>query len=159
MTVEFTVTGLEGISLAGKAVRDAAKTGMQRAMLLTANQAKMKAPVDTGRLRSSITTLVRWEDGDHTLAGYVGSNVDYAPAIEYGTGTQTDGEGGSGKRHWPPGGALDTWARRHGFSSGAAVARIIGMRGGLKPRRFLRGAFSVALISSTIRDWIKREMG
>ena len=41
--------------------------------------AKMKCPVDTGRLRNSIT---------HTSDGksaYVGTNVEYAPYVEYGT--------------------------------------------------------------------------
>lgn len=68
--------------------------------------------------------------------------------MESGTGLMNDGgiPGGSGKRHWPPGHALDAWATRHGFESGAQVARIIGRRGGIPPsgarlrRPFLRTA-------------------
>lgn len=39
--------------------------------------------------------------------------------------------------HWPPGPALHDWALRHGFSSGYEVARIIGMRGGLRGKKYL----------------------
>lgn len=40
-------------------------------------------PVDTGRLRSSITHEVG-RDGEG-LVGTVGSNVEYAPYVEFGT--------------------------------------------------------------------------
>lgn len=45
--------------------------------------AKHRAPVDTGRLRSSIT----WEIGQDgtTIVGRVGTNVHYAPYLELGT--------------------------------------------------------------------------
>lgn len=46
-------------------------------------QAKQGAPVDTGRLRSSIT----WRLGRDSqgLLGIVGTNVTYAPYVEFGT--------------------------------------------------------------------------
>lgn len=44
-------------------------------------KAKTKCPVDTGRLRSSINPFV---DADG-LGGGVGTNVHYAPHVEYGT--------------------------------------------------------------------------
>jgi len=47
-------------------------------------EAKDRAPVDTGRLRSSITTNV-FDRGDEILVK-VGTNVEYAPALEFGTG-------------------------------------------------------------------------
>lgn len=43
--------------------------------------AKLKCPVDTGRLRGSITESVEMEE----KAVYVGSNVEYAPYVELGT--------------------------------------------------------------------------
>lgn len=46
-------------------------------------RAKQLAPVDTGRLRSSITSGLA-EDGS-TVAGLVGTDVDYAVHVEYGT--------------------------------------------------------------------------
>lgn len=46
--------------------------------------AKEKCPVKTGRLRASITPAV------HTLTeGYVGTNVEYAADVEYGTRPHT----------------------------------------------------------------------
>lgn len=45
--------------------------------------AKERCPVDTGRLRSSIT----WRLGRDSqgLLGIVGTNVEYAPYVEFGT--------------------------------------------------------------------------
>lgn len=42
--------------------------------------AKKKCPVDTGRLRGSITTNII-----STYSGEVGTNVEYAEYVEYGT--------------------------------------------------------------------------
>ena len=47
--------------------------------LLAEKYAKMECPVDTGRLRNSISNAV---DGDTV---YVGTNVEYAPEVELGT--------------------------------------------------------------------------
>lgn len=99
-------------------------------------RARENAPVDTGRLRASIT----YEVDSRQVPQYVrtGTNVFYGPYMEFGTGKFA--VGGGGKRHWPPGEALGVWAQRHGFASGFQVARIIGMRGGLKPRKYLTSA-------------------
>jgi phage gpG-like protein len=107
--------------------------GMRDATLLVTRDAKKFAPVDTGRLRASIAPEVRFEGT--AAAGVVGSNVKYAPHMELGTGVFV-----GRPRHWPPAAALETWARRHGFPSGFVVARAIGLRGGLKPRRYLQRA-------------------
>ena len=45
------------------------------------DHAKEKTPVDTGRLRGSITHAVVSKES----AVYIGTNVEYAPYIEYGT--------------------------------------------------------------------------
>lgn len=123
----------------------------ERSTIAIENRAKQKAPTDTGRLKSSITHKV--DDAEVPHWGQVGTNVKYAPYMEFGTGTQTDGTG-KGARHWPPSGALDTWARRHGFQSGYQVARAIGLRGGLKPRRFLRDALKESL--NDIRGYLDK---
>jgi HK97 gp10 family phage protein len=49
--------------------------------------AKRYCPVDTGRLRSSITSVVGEVDGETSVV--VGTNVEYAPHIEFGTSRQT----------------------------------------------------------------------
>lgn len=101
-------------------------------------KSRPKAPVDRGRLRSDISTET--DKGNPPLWSRIGPKVFYGPYMEFGTGTQSDAPGGGGGRHWPPGGALEGWAGRHGISGGGfAVARAIGKRGGLKPRRFMRG--------------------
>lgn len=50
-------------------------------LLRIQSDAKRKAPVDTGRLRASISKRQDGTDGE------VSTNVDYAPYIEFGTGT------------------------------------------------------------------------
>ena len=45
------------------------------------NYATLKCPVDTGRLRASITHEVHKNEE----AVYVGTNVEYAPYVEFGT--------------------------------------------------------------------------
>lgn len=102
------------------------------------NKSREGAPVDSGRLRSDINYAV--DPREVPLFAQYGTAVEYAPFQEFGTGAMSDGEGSS-DWHWPPAAALDTWAARHGFESGYQVAKIIGQRGGLKPKRFLRNAF------------------
>jgi HK97 gp10 family phage protein len=52
-----------------------------KACLLVEGDAKKDCPVDTDRLRSSITHEVDTDE----MAGYVETNVDYAPYVELGT--------------------------------------------------------------------------
>jgi phage gpG-like protein len=103
--------------------------------------ARENSPTDTGRLRSSIAYQI--DSSSLPLWAEVGSNVTYAPFMEYGTGSQS--VKGGGGTHWPPSAPLDLWARRHGFESGHQVARAIGRRGGLRPRQYLRKGFDVSL--------------
>ena len=108
------------------------------ALILPVNQAKLMAPVDTGRLRALITSEVRVSGND--IIGVVGTNVAYAPEIEHGTGALGDPDVPHASWHSPPSGALNLWASRHGFTSGGQVAAIIRRRGGIAPRPFLRPA-------------------
>lgn len=63
-----------------KSQYDAAKKRSLEIIGLTAEGfAKKLAPVDTGRLRNSITH----ETDDN--AAYIGTNVEYAPHVEFGT--------------------------------------------------------------------------
>lgn len=99
---------------------------MRDATLMVQRDAKKNAPVDTGRLRASITPEVRM-DGE-VMVGVVGSNVAYAPFMELGT-----------RPHWVPPGVLDVWARRHGLSA-FVVMRAIAVKG-TAPRRYLQSAY------------------
>ena len=58
--------------------------GMRDAALLVTNSAKKNSPVDTGRLRASITPSVKTMPNGGIM-GIVGSNVRYAPYQEFGT--------------------------------------------------------------------------
>ena len=107
----------------------AAEEGMNKSVIDMSSSAKLNAPVDRDRLRSNIGHEVKTTFGE--ITGIVGTNVEYAPHMEYGT-THTK---------MPPPGALDVWARRHGIPSGFLVARAILRRGGLRARRFMQKAF------------------
>jgi len=66
----------------------AIEQGLTKACLVVERNAKLNAPVKTGNLRNSITHKVE-ED-----TGVVGTNCDYAPYVEIGTGiysSQGDG--------------------------------------------------------------------
>lgn len=69
-------------------VQAAAERGVYRAGLLVEGDAKRLCPVDTGRLRSSITTEIKY--GRNNPIASVGTNVEYAPYVEFGTGERGD---------------------------------------------------------------------
>jgi hypothetical protein len=111
---------------------------------------KKRAPVDVGLLRNRIT----YEVDRSPLPGYVrigtlgGANPGYAAYMEYGTGLVHDHPSWPRRRHVVPGRVLVQWAARKarsrtGGPQGGAygVARAITARGGLMPRRYLRGPF------------------
>lgn len=134
---------------------DAMIDGMRDAALIVEADAKRNAPVDTGRLRSSITsqvTVVSKRD----VQGVVGSNVRYAPYMELGTGTFV-----GRRRYFPPPSQLQRWAGRHGVSA-YAVALAIYRRGGLEPRRYLQRAFErnqhriVRILNTAVSSIVKR---
>jgi hypothetical protein len=56
---------------------------MLRLVLKAEGSAKHRCPVDTGRLRGSITHRVEQEE--NAVVGVVGTNVEYAPYVEFGT--------------------------------------------------------------------------
>lgn len=74
-----------------KTVEIGIQSAVQRALeeigLLAEGYAKKLCPVDTGRLRNSITHDV-WYGGIGGNAVYVGTNVEYAPYVELGTRKQ-----------------------------------------------------------------------
>lgn len=66
-------------ALAGGPVVQAVK----KATLIVLRQARINAPVDTGRLRASIVPVITVVGRE--VMGVVGSNVVYAPFQEFGT--------------------------------------------------------------------------
>lgn len=131
--IEIEMRGLKEITgalkRAGEDIQRKIPAVMRCAVRVVKREAKERAPVDTGRLRSSITSEVRGVALE--TVGVVGSNVEYAPYMELGT-----------KPHWPPygpGTPLARWAYLH-KTDAFVVARAIAARG-IKARRYLQGAF------------------
>ncbi|MFC6825669.1 HK97 gp10 family phage protein [Halopelagius fulvigenes] len=56
--------------------------------LLIEREAKKRAPVDTGTLRASIGHVVN-AIGEGYFEAIIGTNVEYAPAVEFGRGPVT----------------------------------------------------------------------
>lgn len=81
--------------------------------------AKENCPVDTGHLRNSISHKV---DKQNKVA-YIGSNVEYAPFVEFGTGQFYNGGVGGRQSGWT-------------YTKKGEAKNTIGMRG----REFLKRA-------------------
>ena len=64
------------------------KKAMEKTVLEIEAEAKRRCPVDTGRLRSSINPKVK-----SPTEGSVGTNVEYAKYVEYGTRRRDKGSG------------------------------------------------------------------
>lgn len=104
---------------------------LMKAGFLIEGAAKELVPVDTGRLRASITSVA-----DHHRA-VIAPTVTYGAHVEYGT-----------RPHWPPLAALQPWARRHGFPAGRAGAYLVALaisRHGTKPRPYMEPATKSSL--------------
>lgn len=103
-------------------------------------EAQHFAPVDTGRYRASIASEVRG------LTAVIGSNMTYAPVIEFGMKAS----------EMPPFAVLaeqlKPWARRHRLNPWA-VAHVLRRRG-LAPKRVLQRAFEASrnTIEGLIRE-------
>ena len=88
---------------------DAVLRALERCGSQAEGYAKDLAPVDTGNLRNSISHKV---DPDEPAA-YVGTDTEYAPYVEFGTGIYAEGGGGrptpwvyqddEGNWHWTAG--------------------------------------------------------
>jgi len=86
---------------------------LRRSVIAVEGKAKENAPVDVGRFRASITHKV-----DGFSSAIVGSNVSYAPLLEFGSRPMEE---------FPNVDNLTVWARRKGLrnpeSAGFLIAR------------------------------------
>lgn len=78
------------------ALRDQLIKGLETCGLVAEGYAKKLTPVDTGNLRNSISHRV----DDAEPAVYIGTDVEYAPYIELGTGKYATTGGGTTKERW-----------------------------------------------------------
>lgn len=92
-----------------------------------------------------------------------GSNSKTFRFGEFGTGLLSEDPKSSRRRHWPPAAPLDPWAKRkkiprrdnpEKFLTGKDIAAIIGLRGGLEPRRYLRSSRDEA--QQKIPGWLNQ---
>lgn len=97
-------------------------------------EGRRRAPVDTGRLRNSISV-----ESPTNRMRRIGPNVEYGPYVEFGT-----------RPHYPPKGALSGWAQRHGMTDQQARQSI--GRKGTKAQPYMAPAAegSVPLIRSLV---------
>jgi HK97 gp10 family phage protein len=65
----------------GSELERAIARGLEKVGLVAEGYAKRLCPVDTGRLRNSITHTV----GGDEMAAYIGTDVEYGPHVEFGT--------------------------------------------------------------------------
>lgn len=73
----------DNTDLVKAAAKDAVMIALEAVGLQGENYAKRLCPVDTGRLRNSITHGQSTELSAYVA--YIGTNVEYAPYVEYGT--------------------------------------------------------------------------
>jgi hypothetical protein len=104
----------------GPVVSHQARIGRQVAAL-----AKIKAPKDTGRLRDSISSRIT-RVGNTTTVKVV-ADAPHAVFVYRGN-----------RAHWPPIGAMQGWALRHGMSAYQAAFGVA--RKARPPNRFLLDA-------------------
>jgi phage gpG-like protein len=79
--LDYKVIGLEALlnKLRPETIRKPTSEGIKKVALWTIGKVKISTPVDTGRLRSSIASEVIGQ------TARIGTNVNYAPFVEYGT--------------------------------------------------------------------------
>lgn len=161
MADPFTVDATELFQLAqncevaSRFVPQEMQRAITRSVLQIEKDAKGLAPVFTGHLRRSITHEVEARQSE--VVGRVGTNVPYAKAVEFGTGLLSEAPDSGHRRYMPPPAALDAWAIAKGFTVvsartarghaaatpgvyGQIVAWAIYLRGGTKPKPYLRPA-------------------
>lgn len=83
MNVEFIDNSKEVLEI----MHEAAIRALEKCGLTAEGYAKKLSPVDTGNLRNSISHKVESDEP----AAYIGTNIEYAPYVELGTGIYTSG--------------------------------------------------------------------
>lgn len=94
-------------NISSNVLPDAIRKALEQSCLIVEGDAKAKCPVDSGQLRQSINHKV--EDN----AGWVSTNVEYAPYVEIGTGIYSS-EGGGRQTPWVYQDANGKWHRTSG---------------------------------------------
>lgn len=148
MTYSIKIEGLEELKDklgSHKLIMGPLKTFLNKAGHTVEGRVKNYTPVDTGRLRASITTQVE------PLRATVGTNVKYSSFVEFGT-----------RPHFPPLSAMQPWARRHGFPTGKAGAFLVALaiaRHGTRPRYMFKYALEDFDVKNKIDQYLQEMYG
>lgn len=94
---------------ASASMKAALLRGLEKCGLVGEGYAKKLCPVDTGNLRNSITHAV----DEAEPAAYIGTNSEYGPYVELGTGIYAEGGGGR-PTPWVYQDAKGNWHYTHG---------------------------------------------
>lgn len=105
--IELSGSGLENLAKFAEELPEKLAQALAQACVYVQDSAKENCPVDSGQLRNSIAYSV----DEDSLTGQVGTNVEYAPYVEMGTGIYADGGrqtpwcymGRDGQFHWTSG--------------------------------------------------------
>lgn len=154
MTIKVEVEGGKELARKFAEISQKATNVVEKALvkggLMVERDAKRLCPADTGRLRASISHRLTGA-GTKNPVVEVGTNVEYAPYVEFGT-----------RPHYPPPGALRRWAQLHGMKPGAefAIARKIAAKG-TPAKPFLFPAFNANKdkVKQMVVEAIRKELG
>ena len=143
-SLEFNFSGMERVAegLSSRLEAELPRT-MARIGSRARDIAQGMAAVDTGRLRASVTES-HGKDGS-MLWTQIGTNVEYAPYVEFGTGRKGSAEyvDAHGERHAMPGMSFrDDWP-------------------GVPPRPYIRPAVYdfLPMYRAMIEDAVRRSLG
>ncbi len=145
MNIEIDKRTLDKLQRQLKEVAKKDKKAALKGMIATGyeihSEAVKKVPVDMGRLRTSLAV----ESDSNKMEVRIGTNVKYAPFVEFGT-----------RPHTPPIEPIQEWADRKGADAGAVWMSI--RKHGTKPHPFLRPAFSekVGNLIKNIRRYLPK---
>jgi HK97 gp10 family phage protein len=149
----------EAIKGFDKDARPRLKHGLMIFCSTVADAARLKVPVQTGRLQTSITSNVAEEAG--IIKGEVGSNVIYAPYVELGTGIY----GPAGKPIRPKNKKILAWVSSgprpttpDGWKKAVLEGRAVFAKEvkGMRPRPFLMPALNENI--NKLVDILKKEL-
>lgn len=89
MSIHIEIVGADGLrrqlGQIPERVRNVSRKAMQLALGLIHRSAALLVPVRTGRLKNSLFWDDDYERRGNTIVGAVGTNVEYAPHVEFGT--------------------------------------------------------------------------
>lgn len=139
---DIRVEGLDKLMKKLRQVRSDSNSVVERGLLRAGNKVRNTAvllcPVDTGELRNSIRVE---KIAPQTVA--VGTNLEYAPYVEYGTGTQGDPSvPHTSKESWSYQDENGAWHTSHGHPA----------------QPFLRPAVDEQEIGQTVADEVRRSI-